>query len=158
MIYYALLKYDYSNFKLEECCDSKVLIAREQEYLDYYLPEYNILRKAGSCLGFVHSQETIAKFKEISKNRVYSEERKAKLARFNLNRTEEFKKKRLIQLLDLNMKKGHQIEVFNISTNEKNLYSSIRQAASALNISHNTIKRHLESGKLFKCTHRFSKV
>ena len=160
MIYYALLKYGYSNFKLEvlEYCDSNALIAREQEYLDYYLPEYNILRKAGSSLGFVHSQDTIAKFKEISRNRVYSEERKAEFARLNLNRTEEFKEKRLLQLLELNMKKGHQIEVLNISTNETNLYSSIRQAASALNISHNTIRRHLESGELFKCTYKFSKV
>lgn len=50
MIYFALLKYGYSSFKLEilEYCDSKVLISREQKYLDLFKPEYNILDKAGS--------------------------------------------------------------------------------------------------------------
>ena len=90
MIYFALLKYGHSSFKLEilEYCDSKVLISREQKYLDLLKPEYNILDKAGSSLGFKHSESTIAKFKEISNSRIYSEERKAKFAALNLNRTE----------------------------------------------------------------------
>ena len=71
-----------------EYCDSKVLISREQKYLDLLKPEYNILDKAGSSLGFKHSESTIAKFKEISNSRIYSEERKAKFAALNLNRTE----------------------------------------------------------------------
>ena len=47
MVYSALLKYGYSNFKLEvlEYCDSEVLLSKEQEYLDIYCPEYNILKK-----------------------------------------------------------------------------------------------------------------
>ena len=55
-------------------------------YIDLHRPEYNILNTAGSSLGFKHSEDTIAKFKEISNKRIYSEERKAKFAALNLNR------------------------------------------------------------------------
>ena len=45
-----------------EYCDPKELLVREQYYLDLYSPEYNILTKAGSNLGFKHSDETLLKF------------------------------------------------------------------------------------------------
>ena len=50
----ALLKYGYSNFTLEiiEYCEPSDVIDREQFYLDLLQPEYNILSKAGSSLGF----------------------------------------------------------------------------------------------------------
>ena len=64
----ALLKHGYSNFDLDilEYCDSKDLLKREQYYIDLMNPEYNILKKAGSLLGFKHREETIAKM-SISK-------------------------------------------------------------------------------------------
>jgi len=64
----ALLKHGYSNFDLDilEYCDSKDLLKREQYYIDLMNPEYNILKKAGSPLGFKHREETIAKM-SISK-------------------------------------------------------------------------------------------
>jgi len=59
-IYRALLKYGYSNFSLEilEYCDPNNTLAREQHYIDLLKPEYNILQKAGSSLGFKHTKET----------------------------------------------------------------------------------------------------
>lgn len=58
MIYKALVKYGNLSFKLEilENCDPNILIEREQYYLDLLNPEYNILKKAGSLLGFRHSE------------------------------------------------------------------------------------------------------
>ena len=43
----ALLKYGYSNFKLEilEYCDKSVNIEREQHYIDLLKPEYNTLKQ-----------------------------------------------------------------------------------------------------------------
>jgi len=41
-----------------EYCDKKETLIREQYYLDLLNPEYNILKKAGSPLGFKHSEET----------------------------------------------------------------------------------------------------
>lgn len=63
----ALLKHGYSNFRLEilEFCEPKNVIEREQYYLDLLNPSYNILRVAGSTLGFKHSKETKAKITAI---------------------------------------------------------------------------------------------
>jgi group I intron endonuclease len=46
-----------------EYCTPENTIEREQYYLTSLKPEYNILKVAGSPLGFKHSKETIAKFK-----------------------------------------------------------------------------------------------
>jgi len=58
---FALLKYGYSNFRLEilEYCEKKETLSREQYYFDLLKPEYNILKVAGSTLGFKHSVETL---------------------------------------------------------------------------------------------------
>jgi group I intron endonuclease len=59
----ALLKYDYSGFQLEilEYCEPSDVILREQHYIDLLAPEYNILKIAGSSLGFKHSDVAKAK-------------------------------------------------------------------------------------------------
>ena len=59
----AILKYGYANFQLEmlEYCDREKCIEREQYYMDLLSPEYNILKIAGSSLGYKHTEETIAK-------------------------------------------------------------------------------------------------
>ena len=64
-IYRAILKYGCNNFDLEilEYCSKKSTISREQYYIDLFKPAYNILEKAGSCLGFKHSTKTLLKFK-----------------------------------------------------------------------------------------------
>ncbi len=53
-IYKALIDYGYKNFKFEvlEYCKEEILFQREQYYIDTLDPEYNILRYAGSSLGF----------------------------------------------------------------------------------------------------------
>lgn len=67
LIYKALLKYGYSNFSLEilEYCEVSDLITKEQFYLDSLQPEYNILKIAGSSLGYQHSEEFKQKFSEL---------------------------------------------------------------------------------------------
>lgn len=59
----SLLKHGYSNFSLEilEYCEIKDLLEREDYYFKLWKPEYNILKKAGSSLGFKYSEETKAK-------------------------------------------------------------------------------------------------
>lgn len=46
-----------------EYCDPSLAIYREQYYLDLLKPKYNILKVAGSNLGFKHSKATLDKFK-----------------------------------------------------------------------------------------------
>lgn len=69
MIYKALLNYGYSKFTLEilEYCDPADLIKREQYYIYLLKPEYNILKKAFSSLGFKHSEETRVKMSDSQK-------------------------------------------------------------------------------------------
>src|SRR5690242_20188652 len=78
MIYKAILKHGYSEFIIEilEYCDSKDLINREQYYIDLLKPEYNILKKAGSRLGSIQSEETRARMK----GRKRSEETRIKMS------------------------------------------------------------------------------
>nr|QCW06912.1 hypothetical protein [Drechslerella brochopaga] len=74
----ALIKYGYSQFSLEilEYCKPKECLEREQHYIDLLKPEYNILKVAGSLLGFKHLEAT----KIRMKGRKISAETRAKLS------------------------------------------------------------------------------
>ena len=85
LIHKALLKYGYSAFTLEilEYCNIKILIEREQYYLNLLKPEYNILTIAGSSVGFKHSSTTLEKLRtrtktpeELKKSSIPEEKRK----------------------------------------------------------------------------------
>ena len=71
----ALLAHGYAAFKLEilEYCTREQLIIREQFFIDTIKPEYNILKVAGSSLGFKHSEETKELMRKLAKSRVFSE-------------------------------------------------------------------------------------
>lgn len=96
VIYKALLKYGYSGFKLEilEYCNQKEkVLIREQYYLDLLKPPYNILKQAGSSLGFRHTEETRALMSISAKNKpAVSEETKVKLREIAQNRFNILKK------------------------------------------------------------------
>ena len=72
----ALLKYGYAGFRLEilEYCPVSILLAREQFYLDKFNPEYNILKIAGSNLGYKHSEASLKLMSIASKSTNESEE------------------------------------------------------------------------------------
>jgi group I intron endonuclease len=103
MIYRSLLKNSYSKFSLEilEYCHAEKCIEREQYYLNLLTPEYNILKQAGSSLGFKHSEETIAKFKA----RQPSPETLTKMKAYTL--TADQKAKHLDGIKKLNFNKDH---------------------------------------------------
>ena len=86
----ALIKYGYANFSVSilEYCDRCDLTAREQHYLDKFNPQYNILKIAGSSLGFKQSEETRLKISKALKG-IYTGDKSALFGRFH---TEETKK------------------------------------------------------------------
>ncbi|AKQ53318.1 GIY endonuclease (mitochondrion) [Sclerotinia sclerotiorum 1980 UF-70] len=136
----ALLKHGYSMFNLEilEYCDSKGLIIREQYYIDLLKPEYNILRKAGSALGFKHREETIAKM-SISKageNPMFGRigEKHPMFGRTG-EKSHMFGKPKP----EGSGSPSQQIEVIDLKTNTTTRYDSISAAALALNISRTRI-------------------
>ena len=134
IIYKALLKYGYSNFKLEilEYCAPKECIEREQYYLDSLKPEYNIFKIAGSSLGHKHTEETLAKFKERKFSPDHLKKLKAHLTILNKNQSEEQKLAARERMLKLNEAKGIRVEVTDLRTNEITVYNSLRKTAEAL--------------------------
>lgn len=80
----ALVKYGHSKFKLEilEYCepDRTTILKREQHYLDLLKPEYNILKIAGSPLGYKHTEQSLAKIRNRKLSKTHLE---TVLARIN---------------------------------------------------------------------------
>lgn len=145
-----MLKYGYSGFRLDilEYCDPELVLEREQYYLDLLQPEYNILKIAGSTLGYRHTEETRA----ILKARQFSEEHKAKLKEHltRHNASEEQRAKARERILSINEGKGVSVEVLDLETQNTTTYISLRKAAEAIGCTHGAIllaeKRFLEKG------------
>jgi len=161
----ALLKYGYSNFQLEvlEYCEPSLLIEREQFYIDLLQPEYNVLAKAGSSLGFKHSEETKQKMSESRIGHKPSEETKQKMrdALLGIKRSNSgsFKKghKHTEETL---AKLSQKIEVQDLETGTKNNYSSLAEAARALGIHQSTITNYFirKNKKPYKGRYVFTKI
>ena len=175
----ALLKYGYSAFRLEilEECDSNQTIDREQYYLDFLKPEYNILSVASSSLGKLHSEETKSKISITLKGRSLSEETKEKMS---ITRTgKRFSEETKNKLSELRIGKpspfagkthseetrkkmsegiGSKVEVFNKDTLETKIYPSNIKAAEALACSESTIRYYLKQSKPFKGKYLFKKI
>jgi group I intron endonuclease len=138
----SLLKYGYNNFSLDilEYCELSVLIKREQYYLDTLKPKYNILKKAGSSLGYKHSLETLLKFKErrLSPEALIN----LKLAKKGTAPTSPLR--RINHLLAT----GHITTVVN-----KKVYNSIRAVSRDIGINHVTILNYINTNKWLKDTY-----
>ena len=155
----ALLKYGHSSFSLDilEYCDSKIVIQREQYYIDTLKPEYNILQTAGSSLGYKHTEETLAKLR----GRKHTEETLAKLRgrKFSPEALEKMRNRKLTEehkskigiavkaaVTEFNVTtKGMKVLVLDLETNIQEEYPSIRSAATSLNTHMETIRRSIRN-------------
>lgn len=131
-IHSALLKYGYSSFKLEilEYCEQSVLIKKEQYYLDNLKPEYNVLKIAGSMLGFKHSDYTKKLFRITRLGRLCSETTRLKLS--------------------INNHKSIPVILTNIKTGNILKFSSISKAAQFLDVSETTVRKFIKLNKSYK--------
>jgi len=143
----SLLKYGHNNFSIDimEYCEPKVLIKREQYYLDILNPKYNILKKAGSSLGYKHTKETLLKFKE---------RRLSPEALINLK----LAKKGIVPSSPLRrtnhlLATGHITTVVNNKDNSIKVYDSIRAVSRDIGISHATILNYINTNKWLKDTY-----
>jgi len=187
VVYASMLKNGYGNFKLEilEYCELSLLIEREQYYIDLFNPEYNILKIAGSLLGFRHSEETKAKMSTDRQDdkhplfgKSHSENTKAKIskalsgkAHFNFGKSlsEETKNK----ISAANKGENHHmfgktppadivknlagvaIEVLDLETNETTIYSSMKKAAKAIGVSSPVISGRIRKMDCFVIKGRY---
>ena len=87
----AYIKYGLEKFSfdiIKECCEDD-LLKFEQEYFGLFLPEYNVLRVAGSFRGYKHTDETKELLRQKRKNQIIgpcSEETKRKIGAANKDR------------------------------------------------------------------------
>nr|UYL26217.1 GIY-YIG endonuclease [Cordyceps militaris] len=165
-IYNALLKYGYDNFSfviLEYITDKKELINKEQYYINLLEPEYNILKKAGSSLGFKHNKETLYFFKNTRKlseeakenlslastGRILSEETRLKISskRKGIKLSNETKAKLSKSATNL---RGIKIKVVNILTSEELYFDSLTDAGLHLNVSRTAIAKALKNNSIIK--------
>lgn len=145
----ALLKYGYGGFRLEilEYCPSSIVLDREQFYIDQLNPEYNILKIAGSNLGYKHSEDSLKLMSDASKTR---------------NESEEVLKFKREIMLGRKLSKDHldgmannnpfrvSIILSNIETGKKKEFTSLTQAALFLGVHMTTVKRYLVNNKPYK--------
>lgn len=146
----VLLKYGYENFSLDvlKYCDTSKLIKWEQYYLDLLDPEYNILKKAGSNLGFKHSPDTILKMKAYK----HTYEAKAIIKAKMKGRKPSYK-----NIIKVKLSLSHITIVVNVINNSTKEYYSIREAARNLRVSNHTISAYIKTGKLLKDTYLITK-
>ncbi len=157
-IYRAILKHDYSSFTLSilEYIDisnlsldesKKLILEREQYYLDNIIPEYNILKVAGSILGYKHTEESIAKRTGENNHfygKTHTEETKTKLRDINLGKSHSAETKAKIGLT----RKGLPLH--------KNTLEKIRKKVFVYDKDNRTtlfkeFESYSEAGKFFEC-------
>jgi hypothetical protein len=136
----ALLKRGYSNFSLEilEYCEPNEVLNREQYYLDNLKPEYNIVKIAGSTLGYKHTPASLKKMRDF----VLSEEVRERKALATANAT---------------ASRRISIVVENIKTLEKSEYISLTEAGKVLGVSRATVSQALLNNRLIKKTYSIKK-
>jgi group I intron endonuclease len=166
-IYSAILKHGYSNFQLEilEYCTKENVISREQYYIDLLKPEYNLLKKAGSILGFKHSLLSKKKMSVSAQGRKHTEETKKLISLAtkginnpNFGKTHSEETKALISLARLgksllseSMKekmseeRGTALRVIDLITNETSVYTSITKAAKAMGVTQPPLSRRVKN-------------
>ena len=165
-IYSAILKHGYSNFQLDilEFCTKENAISREQYYIDFLKPEYNINTTAGSRLGSPHSEWTKRKMSNSAKGRKLTEKTKNLISLAtkgmnnpNFGKTHSKKTKALISaarlgksILSKSIKdkmsadSGTAVRVLDLSTNEISVYTSIIRAAKAMGITQPPLSKRLK--------------
>lgn len=144
MIYKALLKYGYAEFRLEilEYCDPEVLLQREQFYFDILIPEYNILKVAGSPIGYRHSEASKKRISIALKNIKVSESTRELKREALLGKA--FDKER-IEKMRISNTFRKPVQITNIETGEVQDFASLTDAGYYLGISRVSVRKYLSN-------------
>src|ERR1700678_830163 len=142
----------YPNIVTKE--NNHELINLEDKYLKSLLPNYNILTEAGSSFGYKHTEFDRQKMKDN-----YSDERREKIGNLNKGKTlspetiEKLRQKDLLRpaMSDEIKKKcitnTRPVILYNLNGTIYGEYSTIKDAANAINCNEKTIRRALQTEK-----------
>ena len=128
--------------EITECDNLKeLLLSREQYYIDNLKPEYNILKVAGSTLGFNHSEETKLKISNSTIGVKKSAEHAQHISDGQKGKhlTEEHKQK--LSEAAKTRKQG----IISIISVDGVIFTSLKEAAEILNVKYNTLLKRLKS-------------
>jgi group I intron endonuclease len=156
-IYNALRHHGYSSFSLTilNYIDTtnlskdnvrSLLLQSEQHYLDTLLPEYNILKKAGSSLGYEHRVETLDLISKAIKGRPRSEAIKEKISIACKGRAKSDSHR-------ANMCKKLYVYTIESPSNKKILFKcfdSYKEAAQYFDRSSSALYHYADKNKLYK--------
>ena len=137
LICLAILKHGIDKFSLDilEYCSKDDVIDREQHYLDIHQPKYNMLKKAGSSAGYVHTEASLVKMK----NRIVSEATLQKMR--DRVQTEE-------TISKIRNSIGISVVVTDVEEENATVFPSRKEAAKHLKVSDSTVGRYIRIGKL----------
>jgi len=156
----SILQYiDVSNLSKKE---ARILIlSREQYYIDLIQPKYNILKVAGSSLGYKHTEQSLAKITGenhhlFGKNHTFST-----ITKLSGENNHMFGRKGELHPMygkspsietrtKSRITQGTAIFVFTLDGTLINTFSSAREAGEFLNCSHTTVVRYVRNKNLFK--------
>ena len=147
----ALLHHGYSTFSLSilEYINitglskkeaRKLILSREQFYFDLFLPQYNILKEAGSLLGFIHSDKTKSLISSYRIGKIHSTETKSKISNALSGESNPMSKSVFVYSFDPDMKDIILYKSFNTCI----------EAAKYFDCSTRTLSRYLNKKKLYK--------
>jgi group I intron endonuclease len=156
----SILEYiNISNLSKEEA--RKLILSREQYHLDLIKPKYNILKIAGSSLGYKHTEESFIKFSGENHplfGKTHSPNTIIKLSGKNnhmfgrkgnlhpmYGKSPSIKTRILSRIVQ-----GTTIFVYDTQGSLVNKFNSAREAGLFFNCSHTTITRYVKNSKLFQ--------
>jgi group I intron endonuclease len=139
---------DISNLSKKEA--NKLILEKEQFYLDSLKPDYNINLIAGSRLGAQHSKDSIARMSEIQRNIDRTGEENPMYGKTGDNHPRFGKSHSTVSRTKISETKGTIIYVYDSEGLLVNSFSSANKASEEFNCSHTTIIRNAKNNKLFQ--------
>lgn len=168
----SLLLHGYSSFGLSilEYCSKKILIEREQYYINTLKPGYNICKTAGSTLGRLHSVEAKSKISRAKQGtnqgknnsffgKVHSEGSKKQMSEVKLGTSlsditkakisvskqgKKFTKEHIANL-SASKKNSKKLSVLDLKTNVETIYNSISEAERIMEFPVSSIRANVRS-------------
>lgn len=129
--------------------NNKELIDLEDKYLKLLLPNYNILTEAGSSFGYKHTEIDRIKIQEI-----YSDERREIIGNLTKNKVLSLKKEKTFQKFPMSdettlecISDTKPVILYNLNDTIYGKYTTIKEAAEAINSSVKTLTRAFKTEK-----------
>lgn len=144
-------------FVIFEYCETGILVSREQFFIDELKPEYNILKIAGSSLGYKHTEESKTLMVKIQNSmdktggnnpmfgKTHSAEAKAKISESRKGKTRSAE-----TIAKISATQGTAIFVYDSVGTLVNSYTSARKAAIHFECSQSTILKYAQNGQKFQ--------